>query len=390
MKKIGIFSVILFITLSIFGIVDVSLYYIMPKQTTTSDDARVNADSYHDPSWVSDYYKELFESSASRWEPYTYWRRRSFSKKYINIDDNGIRKTSQHTCTNEKLKIFFFGGSTVWGTGVRDDFTLPSLLSKQLAAHDICADVTNFGESGYVNTQELFILIRELEKNNIPNIVIFYDGVNDVYSAYQNKIAGLAQNEINRFKEFNSQILLSQHSHESPLDYIKAFIMSTATYKYLSHRGTTSNPAPGLANYFSSNAIFFNSYINRAKKEKPDLSKSCLDIYKTNVEIIESLSKAFNFKTYFILQPTIFQKNTLTSYESNVKQATIKSCPGLKELYKITYALLLNDEKLNKDTHFFSLKNIFSTTIDPVFIDWCHLSETGNEIIAKEIFKRIF
>ena len=50
----------------------------------------------------------------------------------------------------------------------------------------------------------------ELRAGNIPDIVIFYDGVNDVYSSFQTYImgqdeAGLPQNNQNRKDDFNSR-----------------------------------------------------------------------------------------------------------------------------------------------------------------------------------------
>ncbi|MBC8457124.1 MAG: hypothetical protein H8D67_03910, partial [Deltaproteobacteria bacterium] len=51
--------------------------------------------------------------------------------------------------------------------------------------------------------QEVIDLFLQLQKGNIPNIVIFYDGINDTFSAFQNGISGIPQNEWNRKKEFN-------------------------------------------------------------------------------------------------------------------------------------------------------------------------------------------
>lgn len=74
--------------------------------------------------------------------------------------------------------------------------TIPSYLAKY------GYDVTNYGETGYVSMQELILLIQEL-KTGKPDIVIFYDGFNDTFSAYQQGVAGLPMNEFNREKEFN-------------------------------------------------------------------------------------------------------------------------------------------------------------------------------------------
>lgn len=54
-----------------------------------------------------------------------------------------------------------------------------------------------------MSTQVVIALLLQLQKGQIPDLVIFYDGVNDMYSAYQQKVAGLPENEFNRVKEFN-------------------------------------------------------------------------------------------------------------------------------------------------------------------------------------------
>jgi lysophospholipase L1-like esterase len=101
------------------------------------------------------------------------------------------------------LKIFMFGGSALWGTGARDAFTIPSIFATQLQNKGLATEVTNFGESGYVSTQEVSAMLLQLQKGQIPDLVIFYDGVKDMYSAYQQHVAGLPENEFNRVKEFN-------------------------------------------------------------------------------------------------------------------------------------------------------------------------------------------
>lgn len=91
----------------------------------------------------------------------------------------------------------------MWGSGARDSFTIPSLLSQILSEHGISIHVVNYGESGFVSTQEVIALMLQLKKGNIPDVVMFYDGVNDTFSAFQHGIAGIPQNEFNRFREFN-------------------------------------------------------------------------------------------------------------------------------------------------------------------------------------------
>ena len=210
---------------------------------TTSDnvrsdgvDARSRADAYAEAAWVQDYFREFKTSYVTDWHSYVYWRRRPFASEFINVNEQGIRRTWQSPAVagsvtsgeptmvarpaaadgaaapatritldaEAALRIFVFGGSTVWGTGARDDYTIPSCLARDLHARGIETAVFNFGESGYVNTQSLLALICELRDGNIPDVAIFYDGINDIFAAYQDGRAGLPQNEGNRRREFQS------------------------------------------------------------------------------------------------------------------------------------------------------------------------------------------
>ena len=49
------------------------------------------------------------------------------------------------------------------------------------------------------------MLELELQRGNVPDVVIFYDGVNDVFSTFQNGASGLPQNEASRVEEFGSR-----------------------------------------------------------------------------------------------------------------------------------------------------------------------------------------
>jgi hypothetical protein len=85
------------------------------------------------------------------------------------------------------------------GYGASDDYTIPSALVRDLTQRGISdVQVTNFGQPGYVRTQELILLFAQLRRRNIPELVIFYDGCNDAFSAFQSGQAGVTENEGNR------------------------------------------------------------------------------------------------------------------------------------------------------------------------------------------------
>jgi hypothetical protein len=92
-----------------------------------------HADAYNGTDWSRDYYREFSDSQSTAWEPYSYWRRLPFEGRFINVDERGLRRTWNPAASPEDRAVWVFGGSTVWGTGVRDDHTIPSELSRLLA-----------------------------------------------------------------------------------------------------------------------------------------------------------------------------------------------------------------------------------------------------------------
>ena len=60
------------------------------------------------------------------------WNASEFNGKYINIDENGFRKTQLPENIVNKTKVHFFGGSTMWGYGVKDSSTIPSIVADKM------------------------------------------------------------------------------------------------------------------------------------------------------------------------------------------------------------------------------------------------------------------
>lgn len=191
-SKVLVIIVIMFLVLEVLSFGAYIAYTSVAYKDGEAVDSRLTNEVYQNQSWAEQYFKESREIGCEYYPYVGYRRKPNFHGEYVNLDENSIRKTWNPSLPNDEkaVKIFVFGGSTTWGTGAKDEYTIPSYLSKKIYEEDYTVQVTNFGESGYTNTQELIRLQLELRKGNIPDIVIFYDGVNEVYFSYQNKIAG--------------------------------------------------------------------------------------------------------------------------------------------------------------------------------------------------------
>ena len=324
-------------------------------------DRRVNANAYieQDKLWLEDYYKEFHQQHIS-WEPYVYWRYTPYKGHYINIDEKGLRRT-WNTGISRRKRIFVFGGSTVWGTGVRDDFTIPSFISRILSLEKgLNVEVINFGQSGYVTTQEIIALLRLLQNGQIPDLVIFYDGINDSFSAFQSREAGIPQNEFNRYAEFNSgrSILLSARNlivNSATLRGMKEFMNRLKRKRIIDESMSLSN-----------NTSNFNKL----------LYDKVVEVYQANIRYANQIAREFKFKTLFYWQPTVFTKGDNKSSYEKVQELT---------MFEVRDEFLRVNKIIGKITHsnFTDLSNIFKDYKEPLYVDEFHLGEKGNELIAR-------
>lgn len=330
-------------------------------------DRRVNANAYieQDKLWLEDYYKEFHQQHIS-WEPYVYWRYTPYKGHYINIDEKGLRRT-WNTGISRRKRIFVFGGSTVWGTGVRDDFTIPSFISRILSLEKgLNVEVINFGQSGYVTTQEIIALLRLLQNGQIPDLVIFYDGINDSFSAFQSREAGIPQNEFNRYAEFNSgrSILLSARNlivNSATLRGMKEFMNRLKRKRIIDESMSLSN-----------NTSNFNKL----------LYDKVVEVYQANIRYANQIAREFKFKTLFYWQPTVFTKGDNKSSYEKVQELT---------MFEVRDEFLRINKIIGKITHsnFTDLSNIFKDYKEPLYVDEFHLGEKGNELIARYMVQDI-
>ena len=341
-------------------------------------DPRVIADTYSDPTWVNNYQEEFSRSFVAQWRPYVYWRRKPYHGNHINIDTNGIRLTALPKPLQQEsrtpVKLFMFGGSTMWGTGARDAFTIPSIVAKELQNKGVATEVINFGETGYVSTQEVITLLLQLQKGQLPDLVIFYDGVNDMYSAYQQHVAGLPENEFNRVKDFNlSQPAKFKQRISIVLQDVATKLSTIRFMKGLLQKAGIWREAAVAANLLPLDTL--------APKSEA-LAQDVLATYRGNIEVVKALSEHYHFKYLFYWQPTIFQKVHLTAYErgQRVKMQTIEQF--VHRTYEVIRQSRLAERRENS---FHDLSLVFTDVWEPVYVDWCHLGESGNEIIAKRM-----
>jgi hypothetical protein len=340
---------------------------IQRYRTERLGDARRRLKFYESKAWANKFWKEQDASGQFQFKPYVLWRRKPFGGKYINIDEDGIRLTVNQDCSPEAPRVWMFGGSNLWGTGAKDDETIPSILAQQysMALGPVC--VTNFGESGWVSMQEIIQLEIELKRAvKPPALVVFYDGFGDVYATYQSGRTDAPQDFEQLRQKFEGSNEAGGVAYLREANTYRLIgVLMTELLKLKQKQGQVgSKPGKDLTIY----------------------AHTAADNYLKNLMLLESLSARYGFRYEAFWGPLPFLGNKpLRAEEQKGWDQFEQQNPGLPDLAKRTHELVFS----TPSSHVHDLANVFDNRPEELFIDYGHANPVGNRIVANEILERI-
>ncbi len=355
-----VFVLLEFCLRGVFWIKDLRKPQIPPDPRVVSEDREGGA-------WLKVHYREL-KGLSDRWLPYVYFRQRPFPGQTVQVLADGTRNTWQPPPSPDDdsgarpIKILMLGGSSLWGFGARDEQTIPSQIARGLHERGIRAEMRNLAEIGYVNTQEVISLFRELQQGYRPDLVLFYDGVNDTLSAFLESQPTVTTNETNRIREFN--ILHSPPRLVAAL--ARYMIQNSATYRFAAALGRRS----GLGQATKPTGP--------VGADLAELAAGVVRGYQANREIVQALGKEYGFRPVFVWQPDIFTKPKLVPFEVEEKEKLEWAGTMFAEVHR----QLDRAETLASDPAFVNLSGFFSENASLQYLDFCHTTEEANARIA--------
>ncbi len=153
--------------------------YNAAKATFPRTDDRVALPNYPDKERARRMFAD-FKETVEDYVPFLAWRRLPMETVHVNIGPQGYRvhRLGRENNTPEAISIGFFGGSTMWGTGVADDNTIPAIFDQLTTRYE----VSNYGEGGHTTRQMLALLINLIDTRKLPDVVVFYDGFNHIWT----------------------------------------------------------------------------------------------------------------------------------------------------------------------------------------------------------------
>lgn len=318
---------------------------------------------YQSRAWSETLWAETLRSDSYQYEPYTIWRHRPFSGETVNVDESGRRVTSGANCDTHSYDVFAFGGSTMWGWGAPDWATIPAYLQSSLSARrnePVC--VVNFGEDGYISTQSVVRLKLLLQSGLIPDSVLFYSGVNDVYSGYITGRAGVPY----IIEDLESRFEGRGHP-------IVKWLEASRVYGIARRQVQAKSRAQGrhLGMDYQDMGI-----------PASNLAVRLEEVYIQNHSLVQSLAQAYGFDAFFALQPHMAIGNkALTEAEAEVYS---QFDPALIILAEETYRRI-RLEALSSETIWY-LGNVLDHEESQIWIDtWGHITPEGNQLVAEAL-----
>lgn len=301
-----------------------------------------------------DYAKQIFRDYNSVqhiYEPFVGWKCLPYKGKTLTISQEGERIHPQANTADEAPVVHFFGGSTMWGEGADDKHTIPALFyenNKQYQVH-------NHGQLAYNTRQEVDALISLYSKNKRADAVIFYDGVNDA--------AFLCPKEINQLPAHRLM----------PMYRDKLYVGKSAVVKGLLTDVFIDNILK-VIHKFSYKPTADNALYDCVSD--PAKAEEIAEIMMKNWELAHEIVTARGGKFIAILQPA--------AYIGNPRIDHLKLDEALGENFRAVYKNVKRKIAERNHSWIIDMSDKFDGD-DLIFIDFCHVSSNGNEIIAKEI-----
>jgi hypothetical protein len=147
-----------------------------------------------DASWLADATAEFDAAivAGGTYDPFTAYALQDHEGDHVNVVDRERRSYEATTLDDQPaLDVWFFGGSTMFGVAAqRDEHTIASEVVRLAEEDGVRVEAHNFGSPGMVNYQETLLFARLLAARPTPDLVVFYDGINDRAVQFLHAYAG--------------------------------------------------------------------------------------------------------------------------------------------------------------------------------------------------------
>jgi lysophospholipase L1-like esterase len=332
--------------------------------------ANPNAAAGQAEPWRNDLGREITRVEAGwRYDPYLGWKMSDYDGAYVKVV-GGVRRSYEPPGSNARnaVRVFFFGGSALFGYFQRDEHTIPSEFARLAQADGIRVRVVNYGVGAYTNWQEALKLEQLVTAGTAPDLAVFYDGYNEVLSQFQ---VGLHTQPSNiQANEFADRLGLGHHGDASSA--------VTAVYDFWSRHSALERVLHVLGRGGASTGAV---PITGDQEHRPqDRGRDAASIYARGVQVASRLAGSYGFRSGFFFQPTIFTKRLVPGEEPIVGQSGAKPGPW-------RHAIDVARSRVGQPVT--DLSTALNGTKAPLMYDDVHTNELGAKLMAQALYARL-
>jgi hypothetical protein len=309
-------------------------------------------------------HESFAEPGGWRTDPSFGWYPNDFRGKYFNVTGGRRHTTDSPGPAETKGRVLVFGGSTAYGGEVPDSLTLCSHLQRELNRNGLSGyRVENVGATTITAKQQFARL--KMEEIRAGDIVIFYDGVNDVLqSIFYNNPNGNIINSNRKILEGMKpaeRFLFKVHRRFSPYS---AFV------------SVSFSPVKALI---------------REPAVDPATVAAAADDFCVTALSADKYCRERGVRFIHFLQPQLFSQKAHSNYEQSVIANPWLVPPGLEKAFRVGYPAFQEALKKIGDSSLMNidLSTCLETRSEEIYLDFCHITEAGNAIVAKQIFDAI-
>ena len=310
------------------------------------------------------------QSNAMIYEPLTEFKEKPKNSKFVSVSELGNRciKINLENCESAKggeNEIWIFGGSTVFGYGLKNNETIAAYLNELIRDKR----VINFGQGYYNSNQSRIYFQNLLTFLPKPHAAIFLEGFND-----------FKNNQINNYKSPTKTALSNNYSI------------------LINNREASTNEK--IFKWFKErfNRLHFVKLIEQIRKNKSvntntdsikvdnleEAYNTLVNRLVTNFTINKSIGEKFEIKILNILEPIALSKDRYSS--SGLPVSYFKNFEKSIFHYKKIFEIIENND------NFLNLIDLYLVNLnidEKMFVDRTHFSKNFSKEIALKIYEKL-
>jgi lysophospholipase L1-like esterase len=350
-----------------------------------------NEPALRDSPWAAEVLAEQADIPSTV-DPFLGYRFGNKTSTYTNLVD-GVRTSYQSQAPGKKVSVWFFGASALFGDGQRDDHTIPSEFSRLAEADGIALDVRNYGRPGIAMWQELELFQQLVASGQKPDLVVFYDGFNDlawqmnlelsaeptnVYDRTRNQATNAGANGVDATAQ-SSGDTSSSGSSTSWGDVVDAYWDQSASHHVYDavHDLIFGSDSPDVQ--FAKGVD--QSLPAQTPEQISEAAKNAISIQSRAAALATAVAGSVGADADFFWQPYVFTKKLLPDEQKYLTLDTYEPDRWVPATQQA--------RELLKSTPYVDLGDALDSATTPVLWDFVHTNEEGARLAAAALYSHL-